>query len=83
MAPVRIGHSLEDQLGSVVALVKKEFSCGSYVFFRQSVEGVIQNTATPLCIEFVCLENIHNRIPRPAEGPIVALGSVVRLKHSY
>jgi hypothetical protein len=36
MAPFRIGHSLEDRLGSVVALVKKEFSCGSYRQSRNS-----------------------------------------------
>jgi hypothetical protein len=43
MAPVRIGHSLEDRLGSVVALVKKEFSGGSYRQSRELKQDLIQN----------------------------------------
>ena len=43
MAPVRIGHSLEDRLGSVVALVKKEFSCGSYRQSRELKQDLVQN----------------------------------------
>jgi hypothetical protein len=42
------------------------------VFFRENRESVIQNTATPLRIDFVSVANIHNRIPCLAEGPIAA-----------
>jgi hypothetical protein len=42
------------------------------MFFREILERVIQNTATPLRIDFVSVANIHNRIPCLAEGPIAA-----------
>jgi hypothetical protein len=42
------------------------------VFFREILESVIQNTATPLRIDFVSVANIHNRIPCLAKGPIAA-----------
>jgi hypothetical protein len=41
------------------------------VFFREMFESVIQNTATPLRIDFVSVANIH-LIPCLAEGLTVA-----------
>jgi hypothetical protein len=43
MAPVGIGHSLEYRLGSVVALVKKEFFCRSHRQSRELKQDLVQN----------------------------------------